>query len=54
MLQRQVIQDGHSSAFHLFTQMDRLHQQQLLEFQESSSKNLKEKPSPNGGGFFIS
>jgi hypothetical protein len=54
MFQRLVIQDGLSSAFPLFTQMDKLHQQQHLEFQESLSKQLFiRNPSPNGGGFFI-
>jgi hypothetical protein len=50
-----VIQDGLSSAFHLCTQMDKLHQQQLLVFQESLSKkkHLLKNPSLNGGGFFI-
>jgi len=40
-----VIQGGLSSVFHLCTQMDKLHQQQLLEFLVSSSKSqLSKKP----------
>jgi hypothetical protein len=39
LFQRAVILDGLSSEFHLFTLMDRLHQQLSLESQESSSKD---------------